>query len=69
VDSFPWHEKRLKRRLQELEAGPVDVRRRGLAGDVDAITARLRGKGDRPFTIAMTRVQDKPWAIICERIR
>jgi hypothetical protein len=69
VDSFPWHEKRLKKRLRELGSGPVDVRRRGLAGDVDAITARLRGGGDRPFTVAMTRMQDKPWAIICEPIK
>ncbi|HYJ12109.1 MAG TPA: class I SAM-dependent methyltransferase [Thermomicrobiales bacterium] len=68
VDSFPWHEKRLKKRLRELNSGPVDVRRRGLAGDVDAIATRLRGRGDRPFMVAMTRMQDNPWAIICERI-
>jgi hypothetical protein len=68
VDSFPWHERRVKKRLRELDAGPVDVRRRGLAGDVDAIAARLRGGGGRPFTVAMTRMQDIPWAIICERM-
>ena len=66
VASEPWNERALKSRLRELGAGPIDIRRRGLAGDVDAITKRLRGKGDRPFTIAMTRVMDRPWAIICE---
>ncbi len=68
IDSFPWHEKKLKRRLRELEAGPVDIRRRGLPGDVDAISRRLRGPGTRPVTIAMTRVDNQPWAIICEAL-
>jgi len=66
VASLPWHEKRVRARLRELDAGPVDVRRRGLAGDVDAIAKRLRGHGSRPFTLAMTRVRERPWAIICE---
>jgi SAM-dependent methyltransferase len=66
VASIPWHERTVKDTLRALDAGPVDLRRRGLAGDVDAITRRLRGTGDRPFTIAMTRVMDQPWAIICE---
>lgn len=64
VDALPWHEKQLKRRLRELDAGPVDIRRRGLAGDVDRITKRLRGKGARRLMIAMTRVAGEPWAII-----
>jgi len=66
VESLPWNQRALNTRLRELGAGPVDIRRRGLAGDVDAIAKRLRGKGDRPFTIAMTRVMDQPWAIVCE---
>jgi hypothetical protein len=66
VDSLPWHEKQVRARLRQLGAGPVDVRRRGLAGDVDAISKRLRGKGDRRVVIAMTRYRDEPWAIICD---
>lgn len=66
VASMPWHEGRVRQRLRELDAGPVDVRRRGLAGDVDAIAKRLRGTGVRPFTLAMTRVREQPWALICE---
>jgi hypothetical protein len=64
VDALPWHEKRVKARLAELGAGPVDVRRRGLAGDVDAIARRLRGPGDRRLTVLMTRHRDAPWAVI-----
>jgi hypothetical protein len=64
VESMPWHEKHLKARLRELGAGPVDVRRRGLAGDVDAIARRLRGPGERRLTVLMTRHRDAAWAII-----
>lgn len=66
VASLPWNERHLRTRLRELDAGPVDIRRRGLAGDVDAIARRLRGRGARPLTVAMTRVRDEPWAVVCE---
>lgn len=66
IDALPWHERRIRTRLRELDGGPVDVRRRGLAGDVDTITKRLRGKGSRRLVVAMTRVQGEPWAIICD---
>jgi len=66
IDSLPWHEKRLRARLRELDAGPVTIRRRGLPGDVDALTKRLRGPGTYAFTLAMTRSANQPWALICE---
>lgn len=66
VGSMPWHEKQLRRFLREIDAGPVDIRRRGLAGDVAAITKRLRSAGATAVTVAMTRVRGRPWAIICE---
>jgi len=66
VASLPWHEKRLRARLRELDAGPVTIRRRGLAGDVDSLTKRLRGPGSRHFILAMTRSENRPWALICE---
>ena len=65
VASLPWNERLLRARLRELGAGAIDIRRRGLAGDVDAITKRLRGRGDTPYTIAMTRVLGQPWALVC----
>jgi len=68
VASQPWNERQVKQTLRGLEAGPVDIRRRGLAGDVDQIAKRLRGTGSRAFTIAMTRHRDQPWAIICEDV-
>lgn len=66
VGAMPWHERKVKRRLRELDAGAVDIRRRGLAGDVDAIAKRLRGRGSRQLTVIMTRLRDQPWAVIAE---
>jgi len=68
IASAPWKEKQLRQTLRELGAGPIDIRRRGVAGDVDAIGKRLRQKGGRPVLIAMTRHLDKPWAIICDDV-
>lgn len=66
LDSRPWDQKRLPRLLRELDVGAVDVRRRGLAGDVEAIARKLRGRGSRHATVVMTRVDDRPWGLVCE---
>lgn len=80
VDSAPWNEKRFARRLRDLGVGAADLRRRGLAGDVDQIHRRLKlpgtgagaGRGAAPggaapyrATVVLTRVADKPWGLIC----
>jgi len=68
VESAPWNEKRFAARLRELDVGAVDIRRRGLAGDVDQIRRRLKPsgrKGARRATVVLTRVSDKPWGLIC----
>jgi len=65
VDSAPWTEKRFAARLRELGVGAADLRRRGLAGDVEQIRRRLRLQGPHRATIVLTRVNDKPWGLIC----
>ncbi len=65
LDSAPWNEKRFARRLRELGIGAADIRRRGLAGDVDQIHRRLKLSGRGRATIVITRVNDKPWGLIC----
>jgi len=64
-DSAPWNEKRFARRLRELGIGAADIRRRGLAGDVDQIHRRLKLAGPNRATLVITRVNDKPWGLIC----
>jgi hypothetical protein len=65
LESAPWNEKQFARRLRDLGIGAVDIRRRGLAGDVDQIRRRLKLAGKDRATLVITRVNDKPWGIIC----
>jgi hypothetical protein len=68
LDSGPWREKDLAARLRALGVGAVDVRRRGLAGDVDVLRrrlARVLTGGGRRVTLVMTRARDRPWALVC----
>jgi THUMP domain-like/RNA cap guanine-N2 methyltransferase len=65
IDSAPWQQKRLPARLRALDIGAVDIRRRGLAGDVELLHRQLRLSGSRRATLVMTRVNDRPWALAC----
>ncbi|MBV9382515.1 MAG: SAM-dependent methyltransferase, partial [Streptosporangiaceae bacterium] len=65
LESAPWNEKHFARRLRELGIGAADLRRRGLAGDVDRIRRRLKLAGPNRATVVLTRVSGKPWGLIC----
>jgi hypothetical protein len=65
LDSGPWNQKRLPARLRDLDIGALDIRRRGLAGDVDRLHRQLKLSGSRRATLVMTRVRDQPWGLIC----
>jgi THUMP domain-like len=65
IDSAPWNQKQLPGRLRGLDIGAADIRRRGLAGDVDQLHRSLKLSGTRRATIVMTRVRDRPWGLIC----
>jgi SAM-dependent methyltransferase len=68
IESMPWHERQVARRLRELGVGAADIRRRGLAGDVERIRRRLGLQGDRQATIVLTRRAGRPWSLICETV-
>lgn len=65
IESAPWKEKQLTARLRALDIGAVDIRRRGLAGDVVQLHRRLKLRGTRRATLVMTRMLDQPWSLIC----
>jgi THUMP domain-like/RNA cap guanine-N2 methyltransferase len=65
IDSAPWNQKQLAGRLRGLGIGAVDIRRRGLAGDVGRLHRDLKLSGPRRATVVMTRVSDRPWGLIC----
>jgi hypothetical protein len=65
VASMPFAVKPLAAELRRLGIGTVDLRRRGLAGDVEDLRRRLRLRGDRRATVLLTRVGDRPWTLVC----
>ena len=65
LESAPWHERRFARRLADLGIGAVDIRRRGLAGDVPQIHRRLGLRGPGRATVVLTRASGRPWGLIC----
>ena len=65
AESAPWREREIAARLRALDIGAIDIRRRGLAGDVEALHRRLALRGSRRATLVMTRVRDQPWALVC----
>ena len=68
IDSAPWDQRRLPARLRALDIGAADIRRRGLAGDVDSLHRQLKLSGSRRATVVMTRVRDQPWGLVCEDV-
>ncbi|MGH3931789.1 MAG: class I SAM-dependent methyltransferase, partial [Pseudonocardiaceae bacterium] len=65
IESAPWKERLLTARLRALDIGSVDIRRRGLAGNVEVLHRRLKLTGTRRATLVMTRMLDKPWSLVC----
>lgn len=63
--SLPWNLKALRAELRRLDIGSVQVRKRGSAVDVDDLRRRLRLEGARPATVVLTRLADRPWALVC----
>lgn len=64
-ESLPWRLELITAALARHDIGPLDIRRRGLAGDVPGIRRRLRPRGSRRGTLVMTRAGGKPWALVC----
>ena len=65
IDSAPWYQRGLPARLRALDVGAVDIRRRGLAGDVDRLHRQLKLSGPLRATLVMTRVAGRPWGLVC----
>jgi SAM-dependent methyltransferase len=63
--ALPWNAKRLRQLLRERGVGTVEVRKRGSAVDTDELAARLRLRGDGRATVVLTRVADRPFALVC----
>ncbi|MDQ1723916.1 MAG: hypothetical protein QOG52_944 [Frankiaceae bacterium] len=65
ISSLPFRLKDIAVGVRAHSIGALDVRRRGLAGDVDDIRRRLPLGGPVRATLMLTRVSDRPWAMLC----
>jgi hypothetical protein len=63
--SARWNERQFAAALRERGIGSADIRRRGLAGDVEQIRRRLALRGNAAATIVITRMNGTPWGLIC----
>ncbi len=63
--SLPWNLAKLRDTLRALDIGVVDIRKRGSPVDVEEVQRKLKPKGTRSATVALTWVADKPWALVC----
>jgi THUMP domain-like len=64
-ESMPWGLKRLRAALWARGIGAVQIRKRGSAVGVEDLRRRLDLRGDGQATVVLTRVLDRPWALIC----
>jgi SAM-dependent methyltransferase len=63
---LPFNLKRLRERLHALAAGAVTVKKRGSPLDTDALARQLSGVGGRSLVVVLTRMAERPVALICE---
>ncbi len=65
---LPWRPKKVRRWLNEHNAGIVEVKTRGKAVDPDTTAKQLRGKGDTPYTVFILRFDVRVVALVCRRL-
>ncbi len=64
----PFNLKALNRRLQELAVGTVELKKRGIALEPEALRPRLKLRGPNIRTIIFTRIGSDPWMLICRAV-
>lgn len=68
VQVMPWRVGRVQRWLHEHRGGIVEVKTRGRVVNPDAMQRRLRGGGDRMYTVFVLRFDRSVCAIITNRL-
>ncbi|WP_240197073.1 class I SAM-dependent methyltransferase [Nonomuraea lactucae] len=65
LDVLPFSLKRLRAALRERRVGNVTIKKRASAVDIERLRADLRLSGDKSVVVILTRIMDKPSALIC----
>ena len=68
IEMTSFRPKKIRKRLQQLGAGIVEVKQRGVNVDPTSLQKSLRGTGERPLTVLVTRQDKSVIAFVAERI-
>lgn len=66
TDVLPFAAKRLRAVLRERGIGRVTIKKRGSAVDIDRLRTQLRLSGDGEATVVLTRIGQRPYALLAE---
>ncbi|GHD30684.1 class I SAM-dependent methyltransferase [Nocardiopsis kunsanensis] len=65
---MPFSLKKLRAALRERGVGTVTVKKRGSAVDTERLRRDLRPSGPEAATVVLTRVGERPWALVCREV-
>jgi len=65
IDVLPFNLKKLQRYLSTARIGRLDIKKRRFPLTPEALRSRLKLKGDGYLTLFLTRIADRPTAIVC----
>ncbi|GAB2465921.1 SAM-dependent methyltransferase [Conyzicola lurida] len=68
TETLPLDERAIKKRLQTLGIGTLEIKKRGVDIDPAAFRSKLSLKGNGKATLFLTRVEGKRVALVAERI-
>ncbi len=67
VEVLPFSVKRLRGWLRKNDVGTVEIKKRGFAMSPEQLRAALKPSGSRAISLILTRIDEKPVAIIAQR--
>ncbi|MET8142911.1 class I SAM-dependent methyltransferase [Sphaerisporangium sp. NPDC005288] len=65
-ETLPFSLKRLRAALRERRVGTVTLKKRGSALDLERLRRDLHLSGDNSCVVVLTRIGERPFAIICD---
>ncbi len=69
LESMPFAPKSVNKRLRELDAGKIIVKKRGVPFEPEEIERGMKLTGSRELILVLTRIREKAWALICRALR
>lgn len=68
VDSNPFNIKRLNAYLRDNDVGSVIIKKRGVPFEPEDVMKKLKLSGRREIILVFTRIGDKNWTLVCNRL-